>query len=439
MRNLWQDLRFAVRVLAKNPGFTAVAVITLALGIGATTAIFSVVYGVLLRPLPYSGADRIMAISEVNSNGGRMHLADPNFDDFRDQSRSFQAIAKYNVDTASVAGGLQPARTTVSGVSPDFFRVFRVRPIIGREFNASDNRKGAAPVALVSYGYWKQYLASSTDLSQWHLKIDNALFSVIGVLPDGFRFPSDAALWLPADLDGENPSRTSHNYMAVARLRDGIGVEQANAEISGIARRIHDTSSEQNDYLLKDALVVPLQDSITGNARPELLASSWSGGVPSVGCLRKRGQPAARASLDQRAGTRIRSALGAPRGINSSISYRSVSPCAGSCGLGVLGAFSGVAGLVAFAPQNLPRLESVSINTPVLVFALLLCTAVAIGIRKCLPPSVERRATCAKASGKAGADRRVRKAASALDGELWRHRSPSRWFSWWELDCSGAA
>src|SRR4029077_4059164 len=120
-------------------------------------------------------------------------------------------------------------------------------------------------------GYWRQYLGSPQDLSQSHLKINSAVFSVIGVLPAGFRFPADVDLWLPADLEGENPSRTSHNYSAAGRLRDGVTVEQANGDISAIAPRIYATSSEQGDYLLKDGIVLPLQDSITGKARPALL------------------------------------------------------------------------------------------------------------------------------------------------------------------------
>src|SRR5437016_10322870 len=126
MQTFWQDVRYGLRMLGKNPGFTAVVVFTLALAIGATTAIFSVVYGVLLRPLPYSDANRIMAIFEVNSNGGWSHLADPNFDDFRDQNRSFQTIAKYNQDVVSVSGPSQPSRTMVGGVSTDFLKIFGV-------------------------------------------------------------------------------------------------------------------------------------------------------------------------------------------------------------------------------------------------------------------------------------------------------------------------
>jgi putative ABC transport system permease protein len=381
MMGLLQDLHWTLRQWRKNPGFTAIAVITLALAIGATTAIFSVVYGVLLRPLPYTDPSRIMAVFEVNTKGTWSRLADPNFDDFRDQNHSFEAIAKYADDIASVSGAAQPTRTTVATISADFFKVFRVQPIIGREIGATDARKGAAPVVLVSYGYWKQHLGSLRDLSQAHLKIENAVVSVIGVLPDGFQFPADVELWLPADLDGENPSRTGHNYNAVARLRDGVTVEQANADISAIARRIHATASEQNDYLLKDGIVVPLQESITGKARPALLVLLGAVGfLLLVACANVANLLLAQASVRERE-LAIRSALGAGRGrlIRQFLTEALLlSLVAGA--LGVLGAFAGIAGLVALAPGNLPRLDSVSISVPVLAFALLLCAAVAVGL-----------------------------------------------------------
>jgi putative ABC transport system permease protein len=381
MNGLWQDLRFALRQLRRRPGFTALLVLTLALGIGATTAIFSVVYGVLLRPLPYADPSRIMAIFEVTTKGTWNRLADPNFDDFRDQSHSFQAIAKYSADMASVSGASQPTRTMVASVSSDFLKVFRVQPIIGRDFTAADARKGSAPVALISYGYWKQYLGSSWDLSQLHLKVDNGIFSVIGVLPEDFQFPPQVGLWLPADLDDENPSRTSHNYDAVARLRDGVTVGQARADISAIARRIHDTSSEQNDYLLKDGIVVPLQDSITGEARPALLILLGAVGfLLLVACANVANLLLAQASVRMREFA-VRSALGAGRGrlIRQFLTEAFFLSLVGG-GLGVLGAFWGMAGLVALAPENLPRLDSVSISTPVLVFAFTLSTVVAAGL-----------------------------------------------------------
>src|SRR5437773_9887765 len=142
------DLRYALRQLHKSPGFTAIAVLTLALGIGATAAIFSVVYGVLLRPLPYADPSRIVSVCEIQPNGRHNRLADPNLDDFRDQSQSFQALAKYTAYPAAVSGGSEPTRSMVGHVTPQFLSVFRVQPIMGRDLTAADNNKGEAPVAL---------------------------------------------------------------------------------------------------------------------------------------------------------------------------------------------------------------------------------------------------------------------------------------------------
>jgi predicted permease len=381
LHSVLSDCLYGLRQLRKNPGVTAVMVFTLALAIGAATAIFSVVYGVLLRPLPYTDANRIMAIFEVTSKGRPSRLADPNFDDFRDQNRTFLAIAKYNDNIASVSGTSQPARTTVAGVTPDFLKVFGVQPILGRDFSATDAKKGAGPTVLVSYGYWRQYLGSTHDLAQAHLKIDGAVYSVIGVLPAGFSFPPEVDLWLPADLDGENRSRTSHNYYAVGRLRDGVTVEQANGDISAIARRIHATSSEQGDYLLKDGIVLPLQDSITGKARPALLILLGAVGfLLLVACANVANLLLAQASVRERE-LAIRSALGAARGrlIRQFLTEAFLLSLVGG-GLGVIGALGGVAGLVSLAPANLPRLDSVSISIPVLLFAFLLSTAVAAGL-----------------------------------------------------------
>ena len=381
MNSLLQDLSYAIRQLKKNPGFAAVGILTLAVGIGATTAIFSVVYGVLLRALPYAQPNRIMAVFEIQPKGGWNRLADPNFDDFRDQSHSFEAIAKYSAYIAPVSGGSQPTRSMVARVSPEFLKVFRVQPIIGRDFTAADNNKGATPVALVSYGYWKQDLGSRSDISQLHLKINNDVFSIIGVLPEGFQFPQDAALWAPADLKGENPSRSSHNFAAVARLRDGATVEQANSEISAIARRIHDASSEQGDFLLKDATVVPLQDSMTIQTRPALLVLLGAVGfLLLVACANVANLRLAQASLRGRE-LAIRNALGALRGrlVRQFVTEAFLISVLGG-GLGVLGAYFGVTALIAGAPQNVPRLNEVSINLPVLAFALFLCCGVAIAI-----------------------------------------------------------
>jgi predicted permease len=380
MRGLWQDFRYAARGFGKNPGVTSIMVFTLALAIGAATAIFSVVYGVLLRPLPYAGADRIMAISEVNSHGRPSRLADPNFDDFRDQSHSFQSVAKYSAYPVSISGASQPTRTTGAAVTPEFLTVFGVEPIMGRDFSATDNKKGAEPVALVSYGYWRQSLGSAQDLSQSHLKMNNSVYSVIGVLPPGFRFPEDAEVWFGADTDGENPSRTSHNYSGIGRLKDGVSVEQAREDIRTIARRIYQTN-EKSDYLLRDGSVVPLQDSITGTVRsPLLILLGAVGFLLLVACANVANLLLAQASVRERE-LSIRIALGAARGrlIRQFLTEAFLLSLIGGV-LGVLAAFWGVAGLLALAPEQLPRLDSVSVSLPVLLFAFLLSAVVAVGL-----------------------------------------------------------
>src|SRR5258706_8294126 len=376
-----RDLLYALRTLRRSPGFAATAILTLALGIGATTAIFSVVYGVLLRPLPYADPDRIVAVFEISTKGRPNALADPNFDDFRDQSRSFQAIAKYTERMVSVSSASQVTRTHIAYVSPDFTKVFGVQPIVGRGFTASDAKKGAAPTALVSYGYWKQYLGAPPDLAQAHLRIDRVAVSVLGVLPPGFGFPTDADLWLPTDLDGGNPSRTSHNHRAVARLREGVTVDQASRDISAIARRIHDASPEQGDYLLKDGMVIALHESITNNARSPLLVLLGAVGfLLLVACANAANLLLARASARETE-LAVRNALGAGRGrlVRQFVTESLVLALIGG-GLGVLGAFWAVDGFVALAPASLPRLDSVSISVPVLAFAVLLSTAIAAGL-----------------------------------------------------------
>src|SRR5688572_3625291 len=172
MSSLLLDFRHAARVLLKSMSATVVAVFTLALAIGATTAIFSVVYGVLLRPLPYPDPDRLMAVWEINNRGTYSRLADPNFDDFRDRNRTFGALAKYAEGITSVAGTAEPARLTAAAVSRDFFKVLGIQPSRGRGFTDEDSRVGAVPVAIVSHRYWVQSLGSADALSSFHLRID---------------------------------------------------------------------------------------------------------------------------------------------------------------------------------------------------------------------------------------------------------------------------
>jgi len=239
LETLVQDLLFATRMLGKNPGFTAIAVLTLVLGIGATTAIFSVVYGVLLRPLPYPEPDQIVQLWELSAKGGRMNFPEPNFTDIRSASQTLEALAECDAGPFTITGGTEPTRTLAASVSRDFFKVMRVSPLLGRSFSPEDQREGAAPVLLVSHGYWQQHLGGSNELSNLKLIADHRVFSVIGVMPEGFRFPDGADIWVPRELyPPDNTSRTAHNWHVFGRVREGVALSQARAELSAIAHRL---------------------------------------------------------------------------------------------------------------------------------------------------------------------------------------------------------
>ena len=375
------DVRHAVRVLLRNLSATVIAVFTLALAIGATTAIFSVVYGVLLRPLPYPAADRLMAIWEVNHRGTYSRLADPNFDDFRDRNHTFSAVAKYADGVTSVAGAAEPTRTTVAMVTRDFFKVLGVQPSLGRGLAAEDARPGAAPIAIVSHGYWMQSLGSVDSLARFHLRIEDRVYTVVGVMPPGFQFPAKADVWLPAELNPENTSRTSHNFYGIGRLRDGVSVVQATNDLSAIAKDIVRRSPEQGNYLLTDAAALPLQASLTRRVGSTLYV--LLGAVSFlllVACANVTNLLLAQAAARQRE-LAVRHALGAGRGrLVRQFVAEALVLLTISCVAGLAIASIGTNALLSLAPADLPRLEDVSMSWPVLVFAMGLSALVAIAL-----------------------------------------------------------
>jgi predicted permease len=379
METMLQDLRYGLRLLRKAPGFTAVAVLTLALGIGATTAIFSVVYEVLLRPLPYEKPDQIVRLWEVNASGHRVNFADPNFTDFRSQNHSLQGLAEYAAWLQSVSGGSEPTRTMVAPVSRDFFPLMRVAPVRGRGFAADDARLGAVPTALVSFDYWREYLHGTSDLSAIKLLVEDQVVSVVGVLPVGFRFPDDSAIWVPRELREQLPSRTAHNWHVLGRLRDGMALPQAHAELAGIARQIKQQYGQDAD--ITEVSVVPLQTATSADVRPALMV--LLGAVLFlllIACANVANLLLAQAATRQRE-LAIRTAIGAARGrlVRQFLVEALLLALAGGL-LGVAVARWGVVALVGLAPPDLPRLEEVSINLPVQLFALGISLAVAVGL-----------------------------------------------------------
>jgi len=207
---LFADLRYAARRLVGNPGFTAVSVLTLGLGIGASTAIFSVLEAVLLRALPYPNPQEIVRVWEQAADGHGMNLADPNFDDFHTQNNTFSDLAVYGHGLSSVSGGSEPVRVNIATVSSGFFKVLGVEPFRGRAFAPDEQRLHGAAAAIVSYSYWQRYLSSTTDLSRFHLRMEGAVYPVVGVMPEGFDFPPGVAAWIPLELEPELPSRSAH-------------------------------------------------------------------------------------------------------------------------------------------------------------------------------------------------------------------------------------
>jgi len=366
-------------MLRKSPGFTFITVFTLELGIGATTAIFGVVYGVLLRPLPYDQPKQIVQLWEVNGQGHRVHFTDPNFEDIRSQNHSLEGLAEFQAGEESVSGGAEPTRTIVSSVSQDFFPLMRVRPVLGRGFLPENHRFGAAPVALVSYGYWKQELGSTSDLSAVKLTILNQPVPVIGVLPAGFRFPEQAEIWVPRELWERLPSRTAHNWQVIGRLRDGVDPDQARAELKLISHQINQQFAPDVD--MTDVAMVRLQEAMTGSVRPALLILLGAVGfLLLIACANVANLLLAQASTRERE-LAIRTAIGAGRGrlARQFLTESLVLSLAGG-GLGVLIARWGVVGLLHLAPPEMPRFEDAPISLPVLFFAFGICFMVAVGL-----------------------------------------------------------
>lgn len=374
-----QDIRYGLRVMRRNPGASLVSILTLTLGIGASTAIFSVVYGVLLRPLPYDKPEQLVRVFEVDGKGHEGRFTGPNFDDVRAQNHSFQGIAKYGSELETVRGSAEPQRVNVSYVSKDFLSVMGVGPVRGRAFSPEDQHQGVAPAVLVSYSFWRQSLNSSTELSNLHIAVGDRAAAVIGVLPSGFRFPDDTDIWFPSEIEVDSPSRSAHNWRAVARLRDGISPEQAQADVSAIGRRLKQQYGQDID--MQAGAVVPLQDEITGPVRPALLMLMGAVGfLLLVACANVANLLLTQATARE-GELAVRAALGASRKrLIRQFLAEALLLCLAGGACGVLASWFGVQALVALAPAGTPRLNEVGVNWPVLLFALALSILLAIAL-----------------------------------------------------------
>jgi putative ABC transport system permease protein len=381
MYPIWHDLRHALRLLRRTPSFTAVAILTLGLGLGACTAIYTVVYGVLLRPLPYPEPDRIMQLWQITARRTEGRFSDPNYGDLRDQNRTFESMGAFYENVASVTGGASATRVTYAGISRGMLTVLRMQPQLGRAFTPDEHVLGGNPAVLVSDGFWREQLGGNPDLSGVTLKFDNRTYAVIGVMPPEFRFPADAQLWVPRELEPPLPSRTAHNWRVVGRLRDGVTIDQARSDLRGIAQRLKQQYGDNTTMV--DVAVVPLHEQIVGRVRQLLLVLLGAVGfLLLVACANVVNLLLTRATTRQRE-LAVRAALGASRArlLMPFLSESFVLTTAGGL-LGVLVALVGVRVLLRMEPGGLPRLDEITVSWPVLTvaFAVSAVTALLLGV-----------------------------------------------------------
>ena len=377
METLIKDIRYGVRSLIKRPGFTALAIITLALGIGASTAIFSVVDGVLLRSLPYPDADQIVQLREVNARGLQIAFAEPNFRDLQARSHSFQGIAQYSGQLTTVTGGSEPVRAPAFVVSADFFNILAIKPILGRTFAADESKPGGTPVAVVSYGFWQRLLGGNTDLSQTRLRVMDHNVSVVGVMPAGFAFPQSAEIWVPRELFPQQTSRSAHNWSVVARLKPNTSTEQAYADVSAIGKQLKQEYGKDVDAV--DIAVVPQQEYMVGNIRSALLMIFAAVGfLLLVACANVVNLLLAQITARQREFS-VRSALGATRWrLGRQFITENLLLALTAGGLGVLLSFWGVNLILSLNQRYLPRATEIGVNSRAIAFTLGLSILIAV-------------------------------------------------------------
>ncbi|HUQ81464.1 MAG TPA: ABC transporter permease [Gemmatimonadaceae bacterium] len=374
------DLRYAARGMRRTWAFTLVALLTLALGIGATTATFSIVNAVLLRPLAYPTPDRLVRVWERSERSQRMQLATPNLLDLAERSRTVSHLAGYLGGATVVLGGDESVRAQAYGVTREFFGVFNVKPALGRLPVAEEALANGPRVAVVSHEFWERHLGSTREIESRSLDIYGRRYRVIGVMPPGFAYPASAEIWMAREFDA-GESRTSHNWQAVGRLTPTASVDAARGELDGIMRSLATQyGSAMNGVGIT---ILPLGESLTGNVRKPLsLIFGAVAFVLLVACVNLASANLARGE-SRRQEMAVRAALGAGRwrlGRQLLAENLLLSIVGGAFALVVGYAFTKA--LVMIAPSNLPRISEVRLDTKVAAFTIIVSTltGVLIGV-----------------------------------------------------------
>lgn len=382
---LLSDLRFALRQLARSPGFSLLAILTLALGIGATTAIYSVVSPVLFRPLPYPSAERIMTLSERGKDESESNTGYATFLDVERMSSSFESIAAMSSWQPTLQGGGDPERLSGQRVTRGFFSVLGVRPALGRDFSAEENIRGKHFVVMLSHGLWQRRFGADPSVVGRPVTFNGIAYTVVGVLPKTFEslLSPGAVIWAPLAYETSLPwaCRSCRHLREIGRLKEGISPASARRELDVISGRL--VAEHPTDYPATGMHVIPLQDQLTRDVRPALLAVLGAVAlVLLIACANVSALLLGRA-IQREGEFAIRGALGAGKmRVVRQLLTESVllSMLGGAAGITL--AYWGVQGLSALAPPSLPRLSAIGIDGGVLLFtaALSVATGIAFGL-----------------------------------------------------------
>jgi putative ABC transport system permease protein len=415
MSNILKDARYGIRSLRKHPGFTAIGVITLALGIGANTAIFSVVNAVLLRPLPYDDPERIVWVWDTQPQLATTPTSLPEFLGWQQQNRSFDHLAAFQSGNIFIDAGDGATDTPVGLVTPELFSVFHVNPILGRVFTNEETLPGRFRVALISHSMWQNRFGSDPNVLGRTIQLNGAAYTIIGVMPAGFSYPDRAELWRPLPIDPAKLDPGPHYLQVVGRLKPGVTLSQAQADMSVIAARLSQQYKEKNaghGVKLESLSKVIVGD--IGLALYVLLAAV--GFVLLIACANLANLMLARVGARQKE-IAVRTAVGASRlRIVGQLLIESIMLAVGGGVVGLLLAFWAVSWVVSFSADTIPRAREISIDLRVAGFTLLISvvTGVLFGLAPALQVSSPDLTDALKGSGRSTAGPRANRLRNAL-------------------------